>query len=136
MEDKNKKPNTHEIIVVTGASSEIGAATARDLAKRGFYVLAGVRSEIDANKIRETNIEPVMLDITFEQHIEALVKRINEDIEHRQLRALVNNAAIEINTPVEVLSLSEWRRQFDVNFFGQVAMIQALLPSLFKSQGQ
>ena len=124
-----------EIIVVTGTSTGIGAATARELAKRGFYVLAGVRRDIDADAIRGMNIEPVMLDITNESHIAALVKRIAEDPERRPLRALINNAAIEINAPVEVLALSEWRRQFEVNLFGQVAMIQALLPTLLESRG-
>jgi NAD(P)-dependent dehydrogenase (short-subunit alcohol dehydrogenase family) len=125
----------NEIIVVTGTSSGIGAATARELARRGFHVLAGVRRDIDADAIRAMNIEPVMLDITNETQIAALVKRVNDDPEHRPLRALINNAAIEINAPLEVLPLSEWRRQFDVNLFGQVAMIQALLPALIQSRG-
>jgi Short-chain alcohol dehydrogenase of unknown specificity len=125
----------NEIIVVTGTSTGIGNATAKELANRGYYILAGVRKEIDADAIRSENIEPIMLDITNETHIDNLVKRINEDPKKRPLKALINNAAIEINAPVEVLHLSEWRRQFEVNFFGQVAMIQALLPSLFKSKG-
>jgi NAD(P)-dependent dehydrogenase (short-subunit alcohol dehydrogenase family) len=124
-----------EILVVTGASTGIGAATARELARRGFHVLAGVRRGTDADALRATNLEPVMLDITNEAEIAALAKRIADDPERRPLRALVNNAAIEINTPVEVLPLSEWRRQFDVNLFGQVAMIQALLPALIESRG-
>lgn len=98
-------------------------------------MLAGVRRDIDADAVRGTNIEPVMLDITNETHIANLVKRIKDGSEKRPLRALVNNAAIEINAPLEVLHLSEWKRQFDVNVFGQVAMIQALLPALFQSRG-
>jgi NAD(P)-dependent dehydrogenase (short-subunit alcohol dehydrogenase family) len=130
-----KVTNGRELIVVTGTSTGIGNATTKELASQGFHVLAGVRREIDADAIRSTNIEPILLDITNETHIANLIKRIKEDSEKRPLRALVNNAAIEINTPVEVLPLSEWKRQFDVNFFGQVAMIQALLPELFKSCG-
>jgi NAD(P)-dependent dehydrogenase (short-subunit alcohol dehydrogenase family) len=129
------KPLHNEIIVVTGASTGIGVATARELARRGFHVLAGVRRDIDAEAIRATNLEPVMLDITNDTEIAALVKHITDDPEGRPLRALVNNAAIEINAPVEVLPLSEWRRQFEVNLFGQVAMIQALLPLLIESRG-
>ena len=131
----NESPAIQEIVIVTGASTGIGAATARELAKRGFHVLAGVRRGIDADAIRATNLEPIMLDITNEAEIAALVKRMTGDPERRPLRALVNNAAIEINAPVEVLPLSEWRRQFDVNLFGQVAMIQALLPALIESRG-
>ena len=58
----------------------------------------------------------------------ALVKHIADDPERRQLRALVNNAGIAVNAPVEVLPLSEWRRLFDVNFFGHIAMTQGARP--------
>lgn len=125
----------NELIVITGTSTGIGNATTKELASRGYFILAGVRREIDADAIRAENIEPIILDITNETHIANLVKRLQEDPEKRPLRALINNAAIEINAPLEVLELSKWRKQFDVNVFGQVAMIQALLPALFHSRG-
>ena len=121
--------------MVTGASTGIGAATARELARRGFHVLAGVRRGIDADRLRATNLEPVMLDITNEAEVAALVKHLTDDPERRPLRALINNAGIGVNAPVEALSLSEWRRLFDVNLFGHIAMIQALLPALIESLG-
>lgn len=129
------EPLRREILVVTGASTGIGAATARELARRGFHVLAGVRRGIDADALRATNLEPVMLDITNEADIAALLKRIADDPERRPLRALVNNAGIGVNAPVETLPLSEWRRLFEVNLFGHVAMTQALLPALLGSRG-
>lgn len=95
-----------EIIVVTGASTGIGAATALELARRGYHVLAGVRRGTDADALRGPNIEPIMLDITNEADIASLVKRIAEERERRPLRALVDNAGIGINAPVEVLPLS------------------------------
>ena len=88
------EPLRHEIVVVTGASTGIGAATARELARRGFHVLAGVRRGTDADALRATNLEPIMLDVTNEAEIAALVKRIAEDPERRPLRALVNNASL------------------------------------------
>ncbi len=124
-----------EIVVVTGASTGIGAATARELARRGFHVLAGVRRGTDADALRATNLEPIMLDITNEAEIAALVKHIADDPERRPLRALVNNAGIGVNAPIEALPLSEWRRLFDVNLFGHVAIMQALLPALIESCG-
>ena len=129
------EPLRREIAVVTGASTGIGAATARKLARRGFHVLAGVRRDADADALRARNLEPVLLDITNEDEIVALVKRITDDPERRPLRALVNNAGIGVNAPVETLPLSEWRRLFDVNLFGHVAMTQALLPALIESHG-
>ena len=128
-------PLRRELFVVTGASTGIGAATARELAKRGFHVLAGVRRGTDGDALRATNLEPIMLDITNEAEIAALVKRIADDPERRPLRALVNNAGLAVNAPVEVLPLSEWRRLFDVNLFGHIAMTQALLPALIESRG-
>src|SRR5579872_5205719 len=85
------------LVVVTGASTGIGAATARELAKRGFHVLAGVRRDADADAIRSANAEPCGLDITNEAEIAMLVKRIADDPDHRPLRALVNNAGIQVN---------------------------------------
>ena len=124
-----------EIVVVSGASTGIGAATARELAQRGFHVLAGVRRDADGDALRAAGIEAIMLDITQEAEITALVERIADDPERRPLRALVNNAGIGINAPVEVLALPEWRRLFEVNLFGHVAMMQALLPALLESRG-
>ena len=129
------EPLRREILVVSGASTGIGAATARELARRGFHVLAGVRRGKDADALRATNLEPIMLDITNDAEIAALVKRITDDPERRPLRALVNNAGIGVNAPVEALPLSEWRRLFDINLFGHVAMMQALLPALIESRG-
>jgi NAD(P)-dependent dehydrogenase (short-subunit alcohol dehydrogenase family) len=124
------------MVVVTGASTGIGAATARQLASDGFHVLAGVRTESAANEIRGENLEPVMLDVTEPEHIQALVARVDDDPDKRPLRVLINNAGIEINAPIEVLPLELWRKQFEVNVFGPVALVQALLPHLRLSRGR
>ncbi|MGB7871419.1 MAG: SDR family oxidoreductase [Mycobacterium sp.] len=124
-----------ELIVVTGASTGMGAATARELARRGFHVLAGVRREIDADALRGDGIEPHILDITVESDVAAIADRVAADPLGRPLRALINNAGIAVNAPVEALPIAEWRRQFEVNLFGHVAMIQALMPSLLHSSG-
>lgn len=128
--------STGELIVVSGASTGIGAATARELASRGYHVLAGVRRNEDADAIRAEGIEPVMLDITIGKHVEALIDRIALDPQGRLLRAVINNAGIEINAPIEVLPLDTWREQFEVNLFGHIRVIQALLPALRQSRGR
>ncbi|MFC5750732.1 SDR family oxidoreductase [Actinomadura rugatobispora] len=117
---------------MTGASTGIGAASARELARRGFHVIAGVRRERDADALRADGIEPVILDITEPDHIARLAAHLGDE----PLRALVNNAAIQINAPVETLPLSEWRRQFEVNLFGHIAVTQALLPALLRHSGR
>ena len=127
----------NEFIVVTGASTGIGAATARELAARGgYHVLAGVRRERDADAIRTNGIEPLILDITQPDHIQALVDRISGDPDHRPLRTLINNAGISVNAPVEAFPLDQWRRLYEVNLFGHIAITQALLPFLLRSHGR
>lgn len=125
-----------EIVVVTGASRGIGEATARELARRGFHVLAGVRRDEDADTLRGPSIEPLILDITNPDHIRALASRVHEDPEGREVRALVNNSGIGVNSPVEVFAIDEWRRLFDVNLFGHIAVTQTLLPALLRSKGR
>ena len=125
-----------EIVVVTGASTGIGAATAHELARRRFHVLAGVRRDRDADAIREAGVEPLIIDITNPDHIHALVTRVDGDPQGRAVRALVNNAAIQANVPIEAFAIDEWRHMFEVNLFGQVAVIQALLPDLIRSKGR
>ncbi|MFD5454824.1 SDR family NAD(P)-dependent oxidoreductase [Streptomyces olivaceus] len=126
----------NELVVVSGASTGIGAATARELASLGYHVLAGVRTDQEADAVRGEGVEPVTLDITVAGHIDALAERVAAHPEGRVLRALVNNAGIEVNAPVEALPLETWREQFEVNLFGHVAVIQKLLPFLRKSRGR
>jgi NAD(P)-dependent dehydrogenase (short-subunit alcohol dehydrogenase family) len=133
--NSSNRADRNELIVVTGASTGMGAATARELARRGFHVLAGVRREVDADALRAERTEPHILDITVESDIAALADRVARDPLHRPLRALINNAGIAINAPVETLPLAEWRRQFEVNLFGHIAMTQALFPALLSSSG-
>lgn len=128
---------SHEtLVLISGASTGMGAATARELAGRGYHVLAGVRRPADADALRATNIEPVILDITDPDQIEAVAARIAADPAGRPLHAVVNNAGIAINAPVELLPMDEWRRQFEVNFFGHVAVTKAVLPALHASSGR
>ena len=136
--NSSKGADRQELIVVTGASTGMGAATAKELARRGFHVLAGVRRDADADTLRAEGIEglePHILDITVDSDVTAIADRVARDPLRRPLRALINNAGIAINAPVETLPLTEWRRQFEVNLFGHIAMTQALLPSLLSSSG-
>lgn len=127
-------PEAQKLVVVTGASTGMGASTARELARRGFHVLAGVRRDRDADAIRATGVEPAILDITEPEQVEALAARIAAD--SRTLHALVNNAGVQVNAPVEALPMAEWRRVFEVNLFGHIAVTQALLPELLRTKGR
>lgn len=128
--------NTQEMVVVTGTSSGIGRATAEKLAADGFHVLAGVRCQEDADKIKQKNIEPVILDVTAIDTLRALAERVEQDPLGRPLRAVVNNAGIAVNAPLEMVPLDEFRRQIEVSVIGQVAVIQELTPALLNSGGR
>jgi NAD(P)-dependent dehydrogenase (short-subunit alcohol dehydrogenase family) len=134
MTDSNR-PDRHQLVVVTGASTGMGAATALELAGRGYHVLAGVRRDVDADALRADGIEPHILDITDESDVAAIAGRVADDPLRRPLRALINNAGIAVNAPVETLPIAEWRHLFEVNLFGHIAMTQALLPALLRSSG-
>ncbi|MFP7479413.1 SDR family NAD(P)-dependent oxidoreductase [Terribacillus saccharophilus] len=127
---------TQELVIVTGTSSGIGRATAEQLAAEGFHVLAGVRRQEDAEKIKRKNIEPVIVDVTKIDTLKALAERVAQDPLGRPLRAVVNNAGIAVNAPLEMVPLDEFRRQIEVSVIGQVAVIQALTPALLNSGGR
>jgi NAD(P)-dependent dehydrogenase (short-subunit alcohol dehydrogenase family) len=131
----SNKSDRQQFVLVTGASTGMGAATARELAGRGYHVLAGVRRGVDADALRADGIEPHILDITDESDVAAIAGRVADDPLRRPLRALINNAAISVNAPVETLPMAEWRHLFEVNLFGHIAMTQALLPALLHSSG-
>ncbi|MEE3064747.1 MAG: SDR family NAD(P)-dependent oxidoreductase [Actinomycetota bacterium] len=136
--NSTNRPHHDQLIIVTGASTGIGAATAKELARKGFQVLAGVRRKADADALKAEglqSLEPHILDITVEADVTAIADRVAHDPLHRPLRALINNAGIAINAPVEALPLEQWRQQFEVNLFGHIAITQALLPALLLSSG-
>jgi NAD(P)-dependent dehydrogenase (short-subunit alcohol dehydrogenase family) len=115
-------------VVISGASTGIGRATALHLKGLGFDVLAGVRREGDAPE----GTTPVLLDVTDPVAIDLLAQRIGGG----PLAGLVNNAGIGIGGPVEHIPLDDWRAQFEVNLFGHVAMTRALLPALLAGHGR
>ena len=125
-----------ELVLVTGASSGIGKATADRLAADGFHVLAGVRSQADADQIARSGIEPVILDVTNGDHVVAVATRVENDPEKRALRAVINNAGVAVNVAIEVLSAADWRAQFDASFFGPIALTRALMSALLAGRGR
>ncbi len=124
-------------MVITGASTGIGEATALHLASLGYRVLAGVRKQADFERLRAIGrgIEPVILDVTNEEHIAALCELVDRT-EPGGLTALVNNAGIGAPGPIEAVAPQEWRDVMEVNVIGVVAVTQALLPSLLRAKGR
>ena len=117
---------------MTGASTGIGEATALHLASLDFEVRAGVRKEEDAERLRDQGVEPLRIDVTEQASIDAA----REELGDGPLAGLVNNAGIAVSAPVEFIPIEQLRRQLEVNFIGQVAVIQAFLPALRRGRGR
>lgn len=123
-------------VVITGASSGIGKATALLLGEAGYRVFAGVERDEDARALEGApqNVIPVTMDVTDPESIRQAVKRVSEHIPGDGEIGLVNNAGIAVYGPLEHVELDEFERQFRVNLFGVVAVTQAFLP-LMRRQG-
>jgi NADP-dependent 3-hydroxy acid dehydrogenase YdfG len=119
--------STRKRAVVTGASSGIGAATARRLAAEGYDVVCAARR---ADRIEALAAEiggtPVTCDVTDAEDVAALAEVVGS-----RLDVLVNNAGGAFGaSPVAEADAEEWRRLFDVNVIGLVQVTRALLPPL------
>lgn len=126
-------------VVITGASTGIGRATALQMDAKGWRVFAGVRREEDAVALRQAASErlvPLMLEVTDQEQISAAAEEIAEVVGDSGLDGLINNAGITIPCPLEVLSLTDLRLLLEVNLVGQLAVTQALLPQLRTSRGR
>ena len=128
-----------EFVVVTGASSGIGRACVRLLAKEGFHVFAGVRRDADADAIRaeeQLGLVPLHLDVTDPVSIAAACETVEKAVGAEGLAGLVNNAGIGVAGPLEFLPLAELRRQLEVNVVGPVAVTQTFSPLLRRGRGR
>ncbi len=121
-------------VLVTGASRGIGKGIVEHLAARGWDVVAGVRSQQDADavtKLDPQRVSSVILDVTSADDISALEESLPE-----QLDAIVNNAGVAVGGAMETLSTDEWRKQLEINVIGALAVTKAALPRLRKSRGR
>lgn len=126
-------------VVITGASSGIGAACARYLDERGFTVWAGVRRIEDGEELAglsSARLRLLLLDVTDQASISAAGRRVAEAVGDNGLWGLVNNAGISVAGPLELLPLPDVRMQFEVNVIGVLAVTQMFLPLLRKGHGR
>jgi NADP-dependent 3-hydroxy acid dehydrogenase YdfG len=116
-----------EIAVVTGASSGIGAATARLLAKHGFHVIAAARrmDRLEILAKEDSNIEIFELDVTNQTDVDSLAAHLDG----KPVSVLVNNAGGAFDS-IEILSSDPeiWRKTYEVNVIGTVRMLKAITP--------
>ena len=115
-------------VLVTGASSGIGAATVKRLAAAGHEVIAGVRKPEDGERL---GVRWVRIDVTDADSIAAAATEVGD-----RLDGLVNNAGVAVTAPLELIPIGELRRQLEINVIGQVAVTQAFLPALRNTRGR
>jgi NADP-dependent 3-hydroxy acid dehydrogenase YdfG len=123
---------TRGVAVVTGASSGIGAATARRLAGEGFEVVAAARRRDRLDELAEDvpGIRAVTLDVTSPESVADLAAGLDD------VAVLVNNAGGALGVePVERAEPADWQQMYDINVLGVLRVTQALLPALERGSG-
>lgn len=123
-------------VLVTGASSGIGAAIARELVVGGFRVFGTIRRPEDEAALVIGGVVPIRMDVTDAASIAAARVAVERALAGRPLSGVVNNAGIPSAGPLELVSLDELRRVLEVNLVGAVAVTQAFLPLLKVSRGR
>lgn len=126
-------------VLITGASTGIGAACAIGCAERGMTVFAGVRDLVAGDALQAMGgkaIIPVELDVTDGESITNAADVVARHVGEAGLSGLVNNAGIAIGSPLELIPLQQLRRQLEVNVVGQIAVTQAVLPLLRRARGR
>ena len=126
-------PTLARALLVTGASTGIGEAAARHMASRGWTVFAGVRSQKDADALKQGaagDLRPIILDVTKADQVEAAVATIGAALGPKRLSGLLNNAGIAKMGPLAIQPLEDFEAHFAVNVFGMLRVTQAFVPLL------
>jgi NAD(P)-dependent dehydrogenase (short-subunit alcohol dehydrogenase family) len=126
-------------VLITGSSTGIGAVTTARLAQAGWTVFAGVRREEDGAALVanvDGDVRPLMLDVSDESQIREAVAEVRAAVGAAGLDGLVNNAGIGLGGPVELIPMADWRRQFEVNLFGVIALTQEAFDLVRAARGR
>jgi NAD(P)-dependent dehydrogenase (short-subunit alcohol dehydrogenase family) len=133
------KPIAEQVIVIAGASSGIGLATARAAAREGACVVLAARNERDlAGAVHEIRAAggraiPVVADVSDERQVDGIADAAVR--EFGRIDSWVNNAAVAIYGRIMEVELADMRRQFDVMYWGQVHGSRAAVPHLRRQGG-
>jgi NAD(P)-dependent dehydrogenase (short-subunit alcohol dehydrogenase family) len=120
-------------VVITGASSGIGWATAKLLLDKGFRVFGSVRKSADAERLKSefgANFAPLIFDVTDEAAVLSAAREVRAALNGGTLAGLVNNAGVAVAGPVLELGADQFRHQMDVNVIGPIIATQAFGPLL------
>src|SRR4051812_45146526 len=119
-------------ILVTGASSGIGKATAIYLAQCGYQVYGAARRVEKMQSLKAYGVKPIMLDVSKEEGITACVEKIFN--ETGSIDVLINSAGLGSYGALEDVPLADAKNQLEINLFGVARLIQLVLPQMRKNR--
>lgn len=123
-----------KVVLITGATSGMGKATALLLAEQGYHVYTGSRSQESSDKLQQEaeqlgiTVNPVLLDVCDNKSIDEAIATIKH--KSGQIDVLINNAGFGLISTIEDGSDAELFSQFDVNVFGVFRMCRAVIPQM------
>jgi NAD(P)-dependent dehydrogenase (short-subunit alcohol dehydrogenase family) len=120
-----------KVVLISGSSGGIGLATVKAFQEKGWKVWAGLHQSAPAD-LSHTDVSVIPLDVTNEQEVERAVQKVLET--DGRIDALINCAGYGLLASEECATMQEIERQFDVNFFGAMRLIQAVLPSMRRAK--
>lgn len=120
-------------VLITGVSTGIGFYCAKKFADEGYVVYGSVRKQADADRVAEelgSSFRPLIFDVTKADEIKAAANKVNAEIGNEGLCLLINNSGVAVTGPISILSVDDFRYQFEVNVFGLLEVTKAFLPLL------
>jgi NAD(P)-dependent dehydrogenase (short-subunit alcohol dehydrogenase family) len=124
---------------ITGAGGGLGRDIALGLAAKGYVVFGTAMSTIEVQDLKDASggrVSLTVCDMTKEESVKAWAAGVSDALGDSGLDVLINNAGILTPGPIEVLQLDAIRREFEVNVFGALSVINAFLPALRKARGR
>lgn len=125
--------------VITGAGGGLGRDLALQLAAKGYVVFGTALAPAEVQDLKDVSggrVSLAVCDITKPEAVRAWADGVSEAVGKAGLDLLINNAGILTPGPIEVLPLDAIRREFDVNVFGAISVINAYLPALRQARGR
>jgi NAD(P)-dependent dehydrogenase (short-subunit alcohol dehydrogenase family) len=117
-----------KIVLITGASSGIGRATALELLRAGHTVYGGARRVESLDAVSDAGGHPLAMDVTKDANLERAVRTVLD--QQGRIDVLVNNAGFGLYGAAEDVPLSQARYQLEVNLFGPARLTQLALPHM------
>ncbi|RQR24613.1 SDR family NAD(P)-dependent oxidoreductase [Burkholderia sp. Bp9142] len=136
---RSDSERSRQSVAITGAGSGLGRDIALGFAAKGYVVYGTALSAAEVQELKDVSggrVDLTICDLTNEQAVNGWAGVVSDALGEAGLGLLINNAGILTPGPIEVLPLDSIRREFDVNVFGALSVINAFLPALRTARGR